>query len=132
MSDRPTREGTLQETNRGLWNVLSPTNPKSDQSRGAEVEVGDEEVQIVILRQARIRNTTVAYVKSVALEETGTLTRLKELLGQCICNYTVGWHAGMQDLSFLPLMIYEDINFPVPGPRPFAASDASIEPQPTV
>jgi hypothetical protein len=52
-------------------------NPKSDQLKGIEAEVRDEEIQIVILKEARIRNITVAYVKSAAADETGISTRLK-------------------------------------------------------
>jgi hypothetical protein len=52
-------------------------NPKSDLLKGIEAEVRDEEIQIVILKEARIRNITVAYVKSAAADETGISTRLK-------------------------------------------------------
>lgn len=61
-------------------------NPKSDQLKGIEAEVRDQEIRIVTLKEARIRSTTVAYVKSAAADETGMLTHLKILPEIYICN----------------------------------------------
>lgn len=64
-------------------------NPKSDQLKGIEAEVNDEEIQIVTLKEARIRNITVAYVKSAAADETGILTHPKIVLKIYIRNSTI-------------------------------------------